>query len=42
MNLYEFLFTQDRCISQNKASHGTKFHGYKVTEVFHELFKIFQ
>lgn len=41
MNLYEFLFTQDRFISQNKAMEPN-FMFIKVTGVFYELFKIFQ
>lgn len=39
MNLYEF--TQDRCISQNKAMEPN-FMFIKVTEIFYELFKILQ
>lgn len=41
MNLYEFLFIQDRCISQNKAME-LNFMFIKVTGVFYKLFKIFQ
>lgn len=38
MSLYEFLFTQDRCIFQNKAMEPN-FMFIKVTGVFLQIFQ---